>query len=235
SGNYTYSWTSNPSGFTSTIANPIVSPSVSTTYNVSVNDGNNTAQSSVNVTVNYVPGAASQPNGPDSIDLHYTSVSQYTTIPVANTEYYNWILEPANMGTISGNGTSISITWSGMLGIASLSVQAINACGAGMGSNTLLIHVDNSVGLDNPSINTLSIYPNPSNGRFTITSQKSISAVYLYDVSGRQIPPSPPFVKGALVEMNCGHLPKGLYFVHVYMDDQVKVMKMALFNSTNYN
>ena len=226
SGNYTYSWTSNPSGFTSTIANPIVSPSVSTTYTVTVNDGNNTAQSSVNVTVNYVPGPASQPNGPDSIDLHYTSVSQYTTIPVANTDYYNWILEPANMGTISGNGTSISITWSGVLGECSLSVQAINACGDGQLSNTLLIHVDNSVGLDNPSINTISIYPNPSNGRFVIESSNTITEVKLYDVSGRCLF-VPATENQAVITLDL-NLAEGMYFVHVYVENVWMIKKISI-------
>jgi len=220
-------WTITAGQGTNSITATVGSASGNITVTPSNSCGNGTPRT-LAVTVNYVPGAASQPDGPDSVDLHYTSVSQYTTIPVANTDYYNWILEPANMGTISGNGSSISITWSGILGIASLSVQAVNACGAGMGSNTLLIHVDNSVGLDNPSINKLSIYPNPSNGRFTITSNRVISAVYLYDVSGRQIPPSPPFVKGALVEMNCGHLPKGLYFVHVYSEGILTVKKLSL-------
>ncbi|MBI5539320.1 MAG: T9SS type A sorting domain-containing protein, partial [Bacteroidia bacterium] len=61
SGIYTYSWTSVPAGFTSTIANPVVSPTVNTTYNVTVNDGSNNATGNVSVTVNAVPVAAITP------------------------------------------------------------------------------------------------------------------------------------------------------------------------------
>ncbi len=55
SGNFTYSWTSVPAGFTSTIARPVVTPSVNTTYNVSVNDGFSTVNGQVSVTVNALP------------------------------------------------------------------------------------------------------------------------------------------------------------------------------------
>lgn len=58
SGNYLYTWSSNPIGspvWTSTLSNPIVQPTVSTTYNVSVNDGSNIATSSVVITVNNNP------------------------------------------------------------------------------------------------------------------------------------------------------------------------------------
>jgi LysM repeat protein len=55
SGAYTYSWSSNPAGFSSLISNPLVSPIVTTIYTVSVNDGFNTVTSSVTVTVNPLP------------------------------------------------------------------------------------------------------------------------------------------------------------------------------------
>jgi hypothetical protein len=55
SGVYTYTWSSNPAGFSSTISNPLVTPIVTTIYTVSVNDGFNTATSSVTVTVNPLP------------------------------------------------------------------------------------------------------------------------------------------------------------------------------------
>ncbi|TRZ73704.1 MAG: PKD domain-containing protein [Bacteroidetes bacterium] len=50
-----YSWTSTPAGFTSTIQNPVVNPTQTTTYHISVYDGYNTATNSVTVTVNPLP------------------------------------------------------------------------------------------------------------------------------------------------------------------------------------
>jgi gliding motility-associated-like protein len=51
SGNYSYSWTSVPAGFTSDIANPVVNPVVDMTYYVTVSDGPTSVGSSVNVPV----------------------------------------------------------------------------------------------------------------------------------------------------------------------------------------
>lgn len=56
SGNYqSYSWTSNPPGFTSNEAEPVVSPATTTTYTVTVFDGYNSIEGSVVVTVNQLP------------------------------------------------------------------------------------------------------------------------------------------------------------------------------------
>lgn len=57
SGSYTYSWSSNPIGFSSASQNPTVSPTTSTTFYVTVNDGFNNVNSSVAVTVNPLPVA----------------------------------------------------------------------------------------------------------------------------------------------------------------------------------
>lgn len=51
SGSYTYSWTSDPAGFTSTLSNPVVTPDETTTYFVEVNDGNETVNGQVTVSV----------------------------------------------------------------------------------------------------------------------------------------------------------------------------------------
>lgn len=55
SGNYTYSWSSDPGNFTSDLPNPVVSPTETTTYFVSVNDGFNTASGQAVVAVNPLP------------------------------------------------------------------------------------------------------------------------------------------------------------------------------------
>ena len=55
SGNYTYLWTSNPSGFTSSTYNPIVTPIVSTIYTVTVNDGNSLISEQISITIVPLP------------------------------------------------------------------------------------------------------------------------------------------------------------------------------------
>ncbi len=55
SGSYTYTWTSTPAGFTSSVAAPTANPTVNTTYNVAVFDGFNTVNSQVSLTVNNLP------------------------------------------------------------------------------------------------------------------------------------------------------------------------------------
>lgn len=57
SGTYTYSWTSQPAGFTANIANPVVVPSDSTIYYVAVSDGSQTKTDSVRVNVVKLPTA----------------------------------------------------------------------------------------------------------------------------------------------------------------------------------
>jgi len=54
-GSFTYSWTSDPEGFTSNIADPLVNPEENTTYMVSVSDGSVTIDQSVSVTVHQLP------------------------------------------------------------------------------------------------------------------------------------------------------------------------------------
>jgi Secretion system C-terminal sorting domain len=55
SGLYTYNWTSNPAGFTSTQNNPFVTPFGTTTYYLSVNDGYNIVNGNTQITVNPLP------------------------------------------------------------------------------------------------------------------------------------------------------------------------------------
>lgn len=55
SGNFTYAWTSNPPGFTSSEPDPLVAPQVTTTYFVEVSDGNIILQNQITITVISLP------------------------------------------------------------------------------------------------------------------------------------------------------------------------------------
>ena len=88
-GSYTYSWTSVPAGYTSTIADPIVSPGVSTIYYLSVNSGTCIAKDTVTVIVNIYPVANA---GPDKFVCppNGTSIGS----PGSGSNVYNWTSNP---------------------------------------------------------------------------------------------------------------------------------------------
>ena len=54
-GPYTYSWTSNPAGFTSTYPEPVVQPTQTTIYYITVSDGETSISGNVTINVNQPP------------------------------------------------------------------------------------------------------------------------------------------------------------------------------------
>jgi len=92
-GEYTYSWTSNPSGFTSTLPNPVVAPAQTTTYTVQVNDGENTLSNYVVVNVFPLPVPDA---GPDQVITFGTPTTLHGTASQGSGHYlYQW--EPSDM------------------------------------------------------------------------------------------------------------------------------------------
>lgn len=92
-GDYTFSWTSSPVGFTSDIQSPTVYPLVTTTYFVVIDDGYNVSNTSVTVTVNPLPVANA---GADFSIPYGTSVTLSGNGSGGSGSYaYNW--EPAGL------------------------------------------------------------------------------------------------------------------------------------------
>lgn len=73
--NYTFSWVSDPPGFSSTLPDPFVYPLVSTVYTVTVNDGLNTVTGNVTVTVNPLPIVNLLPDNPNVRVLNASEIS----------------------------------------------------------------------------------------------------------------------------------------------------------------
>jgi hypothetical protein len=62
----------------------------------------------------------------------------------------------------------------------------------------------------------LIIYPNPSNGVFTITCEKIIESIVLYDMLGKKVFENTPKVQTTQIAT---HLPQGLYIYRVMLQD----------------
>jgi len=142
SGSYTFAWTSNPAGFTSSEENPSVSPTVDTIYTVLVSDGVDTASSDVTITVIDVLGDPDMPTG-DTVLCQDAVNTTYTTNPVTGATSYDWTIDPIAAGTITGTNVTAEVNWSaGFSGAVSISVNAVNICGSGSESDLLSVTIN---------------------------------------------------------------------------------------------
>lgn len=140
-GTYTYTWTSDPAGFTSTEADPMVTPEETTTYFVEVDDGESVVEGQVVVTVDHTPEQATMPEG--ETDMCWgTMESTYQTTGAVGADSYNWMISPETAGSLDPTGMTVTITWDEeFTGTATLMVQGVNDCGSGDMSDELEIMV----------------------------------------------------------------------------------------------
>jgi hypothetical protein len=138
SGSYSFLWSSNPPGFTSTISNPVVTPGQTTTYNVSVNDGYNVTLGNVTVTVHQLPlplagndvtiphgtkatlmGSASGGSGnyqyhwEPADKLNNPNIANPTTVNLYSTTQFNLTVTDVTTGCQSGSPDQVSVIISG--------------------------------------------------------------------------------------------------------------------------
>jgi hypothetical protein len=151
--NYTYSWSSEPPGFNSTEAEPLVTPEVSTTYYVSIFDGFNGAQGSVNVTVSQPPVFSL---GNDILACPFDSVTISVDMPDVSYYWSNGSVDGSVTVGTTGIGFDIKELW--------LEVENEHGCSY---TDTIRVIFDFSqcfgVAEHGRDIRLL-IYPNPTTG-----------------------------------------------------------------------
>ncbi|MFH1120086.1 MAG: PKD domain-containing protein [Bacteroidota bacterium] len=106
SGNYSYTWTSNPAGFTSSLEDVTVNPMVSTTYFLSVNDGFTTFEAQILVVVNTLPLVNA---GTDFGIPHGTNTTLISSVTGGSNYYplYQW--SPASLLEQPGSPSSQTV------------------------------------------------------------------------------------------------------------------------------
>jgi len=197
-GNYTYSWSSDPSGFNSTEQNPLVWPDVTTIYTVVVDDGNHTASGSIDILVNPLPDITLG-NWPDVLCHYQEPPVQLTATPSG--------------GTFSGNAVTPDGVFSPEIAPLGWNVITYTYTDANGCTNSAAdsIYVDDCVSIFNNASteNFVKVYPNPNNGIFTVSSNHIInkvvlrnmvgSTIYTGSFSDKEIKLSLPLVQGVYV------------------------------------
>lgn len=151
------------SGYSSGSSFPIGATTI--TYEVTDSQGGNAQQCSFNVTV------------VNDID---TNVSQNGQMLNATPQLatYQWLDCSNNYAVINGE---VNQSYDASAG-ANVAVEITNEDGCVDTSNCYIV---SGVGLDELESSAISIYPNPSNGKFTIEASQLMDKVLIYEVTGR--------------------------------------------------
>jgi hypothetical protein len=132
--------------------------------------GESDYSSALAITLVPFPLAPEKPMGSDSVDVFITTSSDFRVNKAMHALTYTWNIEPVAAGTIAGNDTIATITWSNSFtGTANISVKSVNSCGESVFSEIKTVTLYSTYGIpQNIPSNTIAVYPNPSNGNFVI-------------------------------------------------------------------
>jgi len=223
SGIYTYSWSSNPAGFTSSEANPFVVPAQTTTYSLVVNDGFNMLSGTASVVVYPLPVIHLGPAD--------TSVCIYDTVR----------LDAGNAGSTylwSNGSTNRYLTFS-TTGIGydlqSYSVVVTNQNGCvSEASINVTFSFDDCVGIEEHYRNTdFTIFPNPAHRTFKLLIRSSSGWVNLElrNLLGEKLlfdRFSMAAGSSVIQDVDIAGIPPGIYIVFVSCEKFVGSVKLVI-------
>jgi len=233
SGSYTYSWTSIPAGFTSSLQNPVVSPNVSTQYTATVSDGANSINSQTNVTVNQ-PATAIAGN-----DTTFTPVTTQVPLDGAASGYSGILWSTSGSGTFSAATSLSGLYFPGATDITTgnvtltLTASAISPCSVAA-TDMRTIHFDWPTGIVDVPHDPIGliISPNPSYGLFTMQVNgldTKTAEITILDITGRTI------VRQNLnsadlraTKFDLSGTTKGLYLVKIQSGNECVIRKLII-------
>ena len=193
SGSYTYNWTSQPAGFTSTSQNPTVQPTVTTKYLVNVNDGSQTKKDSVTVTVRMLPLSVTASAIPSVICAGQTS--QLNAFPAGGTGSYtySWTSVPAGFTSTQQNPVvspvvatqyNVHVTDGTLTADASTNVAVNEPATAAAGNDTTCAFVTTQVPL-NGSASHYTAVTWTTSGTGTFSAAGSLTGFYYPSIADK--------------------------------------------------
>ncbi|MCX6252114.1 MAG: T9SS type A sorting domain-containing protein [Bacteroidetes bacterium] len=233
SGTYTYSWTSIPAGFVSTIQNPVVTPTITTNYVASINDGSATKTDTIAVTVNQHPTAFA---GNDTVVcitvpvlLLHGQATGYSHVQWVTTGDGAFISDtiPVTIYT-PGPNDKIALTW-----ICTLTASALSPCSTDA-SDQVQLFLSPCNGITENQANGFSMVlsPNPSKGVFDLNIkglQNQPAALTITNTSGQMVyNDNLSGMDNSSKRIDLSASPKGVYLVKIQTGNQVRMEKLVL-------
>lgn len=237
SNNYTFTWTSDPPGFTSDASDPLVAPLVTTTYTVVLNDGINTTTEDVTVIVKPLPNINLIPeNDPLIREINSTEIGVCV--------YDSVTIDAGNPGStyLWSNGSTdqtINIHTSGIsFDLQEYEVTVTDtATGCANNSNisVYFTFTDCTYGVEEKNqANLLKFYPNPSaDGLFSYIIEQFTGELTLEVFTSQGT-----MIKREAIShlLKCPYTStlylrdqtKGVYFLKVYNNEAVLLRKLII-------
>lgn len=198
--NATYSWTSTPAGFVSAEQNPTHSPMETTTYRVVARSGSDSAVSTVTVTVGQIP--------------ERPQITRFgNTIECTQATSYEWYSNGIRIE--SATAQSLIPTENGVY-----TVIVINT--AGCKSELSLGFTVDFVSAEETTTESISIYPNPTNGVVSIRSASPLN-ISVSDALGRKV-----FESNQAETIDLSSFENGVYFVRLNDGNSQRTLKVVL-------
>lgn len=213
-GAQTYLWSNNTTGATIT-----VSPSNNTSYYATGTDANGCQASDV-VIVTMLTSANAQ------FTYSLSGVTAAFTNQSTGAYSYSWNFGDASPTNNTQNPTHVYTT----NGTYTITLTVTGECGTDTYTQVITI---TQVGVQDEDIaNTLSIYPNPNNGQFTVSFESGEAkdvTVSLSDVAGRVITSvEQKNVTSFSQQMGSEELADGVYFVNITTNEGVVTRKIVV-------
>jgi len=230
-GNYTYSWISNPAGFTSQDANPFVTPQVTTAYSVVISDGFNARQDSVTVRVNPLPLINLIPAGSHilSTDTILTCILDTLTIDATNPNatylWTNGAVTPSILSSTTGIGFDIQTFGVNV-------VNTLTGCENSGEITILFTYSECSYGEAEINMQDLTVFPLPANDKIFLRG-KNLNGDLTYnlmDLQGRTVDAGrirDDGQAGFSGSITIETLPGGIYFLRIMEKDLYHVIKVV--------
>ncbi|MEN8224000.1 MAG: GEVED domain-containing protein [Bacteroidota bacterium] len=217
-GNYSYTWTSDPPGFTSNEASPIVIPLETTTYYVEVSDGSITGNGQVEIIVNPSP----------DVLLNIIPAVGLNTTPFELTG------GSPEGGVYSGAGVEDGLFNPELAGIGIHAIRYTYSNGTCENYAEANIEVEDDFGV-NEYVNgsSLHIYPNPNKGEFNIelnTAKSQRINLKIFNNKGIEVysEDNISIQNSWNKTMNLSHLTSGVYYVSFINEETYIVGKVLI-------